>query len=588
MDHHSDSTLDELAGLFLTDSAAPAGRAAPREDPLGGPAPIKLAPKLAPSVTPGGVAHSHATQASATPAAFGPSLDDEPDAHLLELLTSAVPVDAGSATPINTESSSRSADTTEPGEEVPALRWTGHDEVDLTNPPRRPEPARAVAEAVLLGNLPGMAGPWLTQYAQLLAQHGGGQRSVAVLHLDGDRLDLELIEPNVRRDDDPATRAPGLRVPPGGFGDRDLVDLLDQLCRTGPTPVGTVLLHADPRHERAERLLDLSDWTLVSGADDAALAAAGQLMRGLLDQDPRVAAVRLGLMVAGSDADASQRAADLLSRDLDLDGRLDAAPQLVGYQQRMIPARCRVLGSFDGINLQWPRLTAWLSTLQPAAETTAETTATPAPPVAPTGPVATAAASAPDAPDATAATAATEAPAARPTRPALPRLDAPVEVAALGHAAAAAAADLAFDPAPDLFALVDTDARTTASIPGGVALEARCPSAPDAQLALDATGRLHLLLRHDSDLGDLPTPREAIVELVAVRTWARQHRQLLQLTERSRRFDPDADPVLHLFTDRADLSVELVSRLGGLLKLHLLRDVAVGNEHTWFCVPLSA
>ena len=65
-----------------------------------------------------------------------------------------------------------------------------------------------------------------------------------------------------------------------------------------------------------------------------------------------------------------------------------------------------------------------------------------------------------------------------------------------------------------------------------------------------------------------------------------KHRQLLQLTERSRRFDADADPVLHLFTDRADLSVDLVARLGSLLKLHLLRDVAVGDQHTWFCVPL--
>lgn len=553
MDHHSDSTLDELAGLFLTEPADPLPSAAsdappPREDPLGGPAPIKLSPKLTPGVA----------GAPATPASFGPSLGNEPDEHLLELLTGAVPVDAGSAEepePARDESS-------------PSLRWTGHDEVDLTNPPRRPEPARARAEAVLLGNLPGMAGPWLTQYAQLLAQHGGGRRSVAVLHLDGDRVDLELIEPTVRRDDDdPAARAPGLRVPPGGFGDRDLVDLLDQLCRTGPAPVGTVLLHADPRRERAERLIDLADWTLVSGADDAALAAAGRLVRGLLDQDPRVAAVRLGLMVAGSDADTSQHAADRLRRDLG--GRLDTAPQLVGYQQQMIPARCRILGSFDGIDAQWPRLTAWLSALQPPAGSIAAPAAEAAP------------------------TPAHEPAAARPT---LPPLDAPVEVPARGHDAAApeadrfaeAGIDAGFHAAPDLFALIDTDARTTASIPGGVALEARCPSAPDAQLALDAAGRLHLLLRHDSDTGDLPTPREAIVELVAVRTWARQHRQLLQLTERSRRFDPDADPVLHLFTDRADLSVELVSRLGGLLKLHLLRDVAVGSEHTWFCVPLSA
>jgi len=573
MDHHSDSTLDELAGLFLTEPSPPSRPTEPaepaeptacvmREDPLGGPASIKLPPKLA----------AGAAGTPATPATFGPSPGDGPDEHLLELLTGAVPLAAEPPPGAGADHAAM------PGHDGPnpALRWTGHDEVDLTNPPRRTGAVRAVAEAVLLGNLPGLAGPWLTQYAQLLAQHGGGRRSVAVVHLDGDRLELELIEPTVRReDDDPATRSPGLRVPPGGFGDRDLVDLLDQLCRTGPAPVGTVLLHADPRHERAERLVDLPDWTLVSGADDAALAAAGQLVRGLLEQDPRVASVRLGLMVAGSDADAGRDAAERLSRDLG--DRLDTAPQLVGYQQQMIPARCRTLGSFDGIDAQWPRLTAWLSALQPPAGSIAA----PAPEAAPTP--------------------AHEPAAARPT---LPPLDAPVEVPARGHGAAApeadrfaeAGVDAGFDPGvdrgldatPDLFALIDTDARTTASIPGGVALEARCPSAPDAQLALDAAGRLHLLLRHDSDVGDLPTPREAIVELVAVRTWARQHRQLLQLTERSRRFDPDADPVLHLFTDRADLSVELVSRLGGLLKLHLLRDVAVGHEHTWFCVPLSA
>ena len=190
-----------------------------------------------------------------------------------------------------------------------------------------------------MGNLPGMAGPWLTQYAQLLAQHQDGQHAVAVLHLDGDHLDLELIEPTVRSagdsaNDDPAARAPSLRVPPGGFGDRDLIDLLDQLCRTGPTPVGTVLLHADPRHEEVQRLVDFPDWTLLSGADDAALAAATQLVRTMCDQDPRVAATRLGLMIMGSDAQASQQAAERVSRDMhDL---LAAEPQLVGYQQQTV------------------------------------------------------------------------------------------------------------------------------------------------------------------------------------------------------------------------------------------------------------
>ncbi len=136
--------------------------------------------------------------------------------------------------------------------------------------------------------------------------------------------------------------------------------------------------------------------------------------------------------------------------------------------------------------------------------------------------------------------------------------------------------------------MIDTDPRTTASIPGGLPLEARCPRQPDTQLAVDAAGRLHLLHRHDSAHDDLPTPREAIVNLVAVRDWARQHLQLLQLTERTRHFDLNTDPQLHLFTDRADQAVGLVAQLGDLIKLHLLREVTLGDQKTLFCTPLSA
>ena len=530
MDDHADATLDELAGLFLTPPAAPkAGSAAPRQDdPLAGPAPIKLSPKVA-----------------ANPPAPSP-----PDAQLLDLLTTAAPVGQSPAVPAPPA--------------APPLRWTGHDEIDLTNPPRRPAPAQAEIQSVFLGNLPGMAGPWLTQYAQHLAQRRGGQHAVALLHLDGDEIDLELVEPTVRRpDDDPATREPGLRVPPGGYTDRDLVDLLDQLCRTGPTPVGTLLLHAVAPHAPDPRLTTVNHWTLLTGTDHAALAAATQLIRQQLSQAPSVASVRLNLMALGSDAPDSQQACQHLTRELG--DQLSSPPRLVGHQQHMAPARCRPLGRFEGLDAQWPRLAAWMGSLRaPAAA------ATP-PAAAPHQPEPQSPASAPPA----AATAAAAA------RPALPPLNEPVQVTATTH-------DGPSDEQPNLFELIDTDPRTTASIPGGIALEARCPSAPEAQLALDAAGRLHLLLRHDSATGDLPTPREAIVELVAVRTWARQHRQLLQLTERSRRLDPDADPVLHLFTDRADLSVQLTARLGGLLKLHLLRNVAVGDQHTWFCVPLSA
>ncbi|MEM7627466.1 MAG: hypothetical protein AAF333_17860 [Planctomycetota bacterium] len=580
MDDPKKNTLDDLADLFLTHDAVPESESpASVDDLLSGPPSIKLPPKAARSQAP----HRPADFAEPPEPTLGDL--DELTRELLGEDPSATDYSVPGTSPgsgLETDTSTAefpSGDTfaqvldeaQHPGERAaheqpPKLRLAGHDGAGFENSDfpgpddprwsrRENRPGLGVAEAVVLGNLPGMAGPWLTQYGQLLAQQDG---AVVILHVDDDAIDLELLEPTSppqQTEDEtglPAT-GPSLRVPPGGFAGRDLVDVLDQLNRARVSPVRTVLVHLDATEEALPRLLDLDYWTLLSGADDAAIVAGYRLLKRLLESDGRVAGTQVGLMVVGSDQDAGHKAAGKLRTAVA--NFLQTPLELIGYQPKMIPARCRTLGRFGNLEEVWPRLTAWLKQLQP-----------PAP----------------------------EAPAAEPApRAALPELEQPVRVEAAAKQPRAAEPEDPHphpqaDATPDLFSLIDSDPRTTASIPGGLALEARCPSQPHTQLALDATGRLHLLHRHDSAEGDPPTPKEAIVELVAVRDWARQHRQLLQLTERGRRFDPDADPVLHLFTDRADLSVHLVARLGDLLKLHLLRDVTVGNERTFFCTPLSA
>lgn len=579
MDDKTHNTLDALADLFLTEDQAD-------RDALSGPAPIKMRPKAARPARPS-------------------SINEPPEPTLGELdeLTQellGVPPETPGKTDAQTETREVASDPSaseyqqvadallhgEPASDGPSLRLAGgtDDQDDFSSTGwsgGRNQPIVGVAEAVVLGNLPGMAGPWLTQYGQLLAQQDG---AVAILHVDTDTIDLEVIEPTQHDGaDDPsgvgaAFRGPSLRVPPGGFAGRDLIAVLDQLCGARVSPVRTVLLHLDPTPEALPRLLDLDYWTLLSGADDAAIVAGYRLLKRLLESDDRVARAHVGLMVVGSDKDAGQNAAKKLRSAVA--NFLHTPIELIGYQQKMIPARCRTLGTFTGLESLWPRLTEWLSKLEaPEVETTPEAK----PPVV-------------SAIDEFEKRSPAEEPAA--ARSALPPLEQPVRVEATRQAEPQPAAEaspsweLTAEPDElvelDLFGLIDSDARAAASIPGGLALEARCPSQSQTQLALDSMGRLHLLHRHDSADGDPPTPKEAIVELVAVRDWARQHRQLLQLTERGRRFDPDADPVLHLFTDRADLSVNLVSRLGELLKLHLLRDVAVGNERTYFCTPLSA
>ncbi len=578
MDDKTNHTLDALADLFLTQEHADG-------DALSGPAPIKLRPKATQAVRPASMNEppeptlgelDELTQellgmVDNDPAAADPSASEyQHIADALEAAPEAAPEVAPEVAPA-------------PGNAAgPSLRLAGRGDEDDddsaggSNGAARPNVA--LAEAVLLGNLPGMAGPWLTQYGQLLAQQDG---AVAILHVDTDRIDLEVIEPT-QHDADGARGAfsgPSLRVPPGGFAGRDLIAVLDQLCGARGMAVRTILLHLDPTPEALPRLLDLDYWTLLSGADDAAVVAGYRLLKRLLESDGRVARAHVGLMVVGSDKEAGQHAAAKLRSAAA--NFLHTPIELIGYQQKMIPARCRTLGTFAGLEGLWPRLTEWLSRLE-------------APRVDP------AVAAEPVASSIERSEALAEEPPAAASRAALPPLDAPVRVEAVSPPKSERQAqtpprwELTCEPDEsqavevDLFGLIDSDARAAASIPGGLALEARCPSQPHTQLALDSMGRLHLLHRHDSAEGDPPTPKEAIVELVAVRDWARQHRQLLQLTERGRRFDPEADPVLHLFTDRADLSVHLVSRLGDLLKLHLLRDVSVGEQRTFFCTPLSA
>ena len=672
-------TLDDLADLFLTTPgrSAPTPADAVEPDPaaaadasttsqstaapdasatdagvLEGPAPIKLRPKAAGSATPSpdGTDASPAASPDATdgdavsgdwPAS---SLAAAEDLHELaqwvqdNLESAQGPRPAAGDTPAGHADPAAGPplrlagdDTPDPVQDV----LSAHPPAPPASPvpatpastPLRPEggPARATAEAVLLGNLPGMAGPWLTQYGQRLAQQDG---PVLILHLAEDQVDLELVEPTsrpsaeadgaagpdrIRRPQAAAGRAlgPGLRIPPGGFRGRDLVEVLDYLCRTRHAPVRTLLVHIDAAPESLPQLLTFNYWTLLTGADDAAIVAGYRLLKRLLEAEDRVARAHVGLMVVGHDASAGQNTASKLRAAV---GESFHAPlDLLGYQQRMTPARCRTLGSFACGGEVWARLGAWLEALLPPDAAADEVLAP--------------AVSAEQSVAMPAETGEAESPIRRggpmPFRPAagskLPPLDQPVRVApppfkaarpaANGEAASSssraaadpppAAAAAAFraqsdalsdldDPAVSLFDLIDTDPRTTASIPGGLPLEARCPRQPETQLAVDAAGRLHLLHRHDSASGDMPTPREAIVNLVAVRDWARQHLALLQLTERTRHFDLDVDPVLHLFTDRADQAVSLVAQLGDLVKLHLLREVSVGEHQTLFCTPLSA
>ncbi len=547
-------SIDELAELYLTGMQA---SAKPRPDPLEGPPPIRLAPKPVTATA------SSATVLDAHPVPPQPAKHPEDPGHPILRLTE------GDDTAERQELLGQDAPDNDRPAHAERPAGSSRPNVSDDRAINAHRPAYARAQAVILGNLPGISGPWLTQYAQLTAQQRG---PVVVLHVDEETIDLELVEP--REEAQPATRSdtPAVRIPPAAPGS-GLVGLLDALVRAEQAPVQTVLvrLPAEPDAMAVSRLSALEEWTVLCGADDASVVATYRMLKQVVEHDPRNAGKHVGLMVMGSDEPAVHHAADKIATAAA--SHLSTPVRLVGQLQQMQPVSVRQLGSFPDPVGVWPELVAWMQGLESPADES------PQPPADKTEekamsqhaePIISPHLRVPPRPQRTQDTEP-----AQPTRPESPGQAPRTAMPVREQAAASAPAT----PELDLFALLN---QGPAGIAGGTALEARIPAAPSIQLALDAQGVVHLLVQH----AVADDPRRAVPELMEAKRWAEENRSLLALTQRDRGFAP-APPVLHLFTDRPEQATALVARLGDTLRLHLLQKVTLGRETGWYCTPLN-
>jgi hypothetical protein len=114
-------------------------------------------------------------------------------------------------------------------------------------------------------------------------------------------------------------------------------------------------------------------------------------------------------------------------------------------------------------------------------------------------------------------------------------------------------------------------------VPDLTAIIARCPHAEMVELALDAAGRLHLLL----DAGQLDA--DPLATLLTVQSWAAAHANLLAMTIPDRDLAGQAPVTLHLFTAEP----KRFASLNQSLKLHLLLPVTVGDATTLTHVELN-
>lgn len=528
--------LDALGDLFLTPGVGSGEGNGDGRSPLEGPPPIRLMPKL----TPTAVARARRDDR----AVDGEDGDGETTfGEPWDPVTFDTYAGAGLA----------SSDAAE-----------GSPSHDQTKGEGRKRSYGCLVEAVLLANLPGLAGAWLTQYAQLLAQRRGPVVLVHVVDVDEGEgegeavIEVELVLP---RGAGPVNGRQGATMRGGG----DAAAALRALVQGGPgqSPAGAVLVHVDATDaERAAAVLRaIPRWTLVCGGDAAASASAGAVLEWMLEagaadrEDDEREGVdggpTISLMVMGGDDVSATAAAERVRASVD---ELGLSVELAGHQQRMMPASVRQVGSFAADEELWATIARWQAVeVRTAGPRHHDATAPPTPVIH-------------------------TADAAEPRR----TLGSPSPASTPAAPATAAPTG---DASPDLLRLAQ--AGRPPRLRGAIALEARAPASPATQLVLDAAGVLHLLHHHTPVSTDAADLEATILRLVQVRQWAVEHRALLQLTHRQARFDAAASPVMHVFTPRGDLAGPMIGRLGPGLKVHLLQEVEVGGQSAWFCSPLS-
>ena len=509
-------TLDDLAALFLS---PPGGGAPPAA--LAGPAPVRLRPKP-----------SGSAPAASAP---GPGLKPTP----------------ADATHPRGDAGARGGDPGGAPAGGPRLRLAG----DQGPPPKPAAPTRPAVEAVVLGNLPGLADAWLPQYAQLLALRDG---PVLLLHPVGP------ADP-----DDPLGLAGGGDGGGGGDGDGGPGFELEWIGPGGPeaasllaslpadasfrgrvsalvsrsrNPPATLLVHAAAEGpEAAARFAGVRDWALLSGNDPVAVQGAAAALRRLVAAAPSLASASVGLMVMGAGPAAAAPAAEALDEALGgAAGPLELPVEALGALPRMNPVTRTPLGFApepEGPEAEpsegWAALLSWVRSLPPVAAAEAEPEPEPWEPAPP------------------------------------PRAEAPAPVpAAPATASAGPGPGLRLAGGPDAGALAT---RLAGALPAGPRLDPigpGCPDQPGVQLALDGGGRLHLLARHTHS-AEHPHPREAMLALRDAADWAREHQHWLAAAHPHRRVDA-TEPVPHLLTDRPDLGLSLAKKLGPALRLYLL------------------
>lgn len=492
-------------------------------------------------------------------------------------------------------------------------------------------------ESVFLGNLPGIGGPWLAQYAHHIAKERG---PVAVIHAQEDQLSIDLVSSEPLSFDLDVNDVAGATIDQT-VGDH-VISLLDRFAYDADTPIATWMVHLPTpmATKQTARAAGIGNWAILTGADDMAVAAAHRLLEQInladtardtdnANDDERLANRQIGAMIMG---DLEPRAQEAIAKINATSASFLKQPiELIGSRKQMLPVQLQHVGEFEGEEL-WPLVQAYIeellpqepaqdvaspsfddagienadepvaatktplvsppetpfesaifecdSSVSPDAEVDAETSSDPeiterVPPISTSEPTLTPPIHMePDVSD-NAAAVLNESPAAEFPSDTMMQPNFNPQSPNVESSEQTQDATSNEGDAPNLANLLATSI-------AGIALDARCPNQVDTQLLLDQQGNLHLLQQHVTD--DVAA---SIIDLMEVRDWVAQHIELIALTQRQCLFNSNSTPTLHLFASDAKQAVGLVQKVGPSVKLHLLQKVSIGSQCTWVCTDLN-
>lgn len=423
---------------------------------------------------------------------------------------------------------------------------------------------RPLTDVLVVGHLPVRSGLWLTPYADAVAREHG---CVGLVRLDGGEPSLQVVRGS---DGLEATAAP---------------DTLQQSIAELAGEVNAWIVRPGNADEAVELVAAGSPQvTILTSADEAAVVAAYQVIKNLAQaaQDGDCAVPHVCLAVMGADQSAAETVVERLNRTtvsfLGVEvrlacslARMDAGIRSTRYQSfshEPIPALADVL--------------AWVKEAQSVAPRRAGVNVN-----------VNANAVAPNlTPGVIGRVGAAPQPSRRPPLRVEEPLPSQRVASGSDHETPSRAQVVASDapvrlrpkPAMDVEAKDAVQAREpddhgrpvalAAHVEGLTPLIVRMPGHEQVEVAVDRTGRMHVLALEGS-----------LRELRVMEAWAFAHRELIAMASAQHFIDQSATVIAHVFTDRPAALADLH---GTDLRLHVRAPVVVNGQTGWYAAPLNS